>query len=136
MEHLRATDQREQPARAPRGTHLRASAGRLMRLKAFRIVAVLALVAPGTLRAQQKKADPPVAAARIGRAQIVGMVIDSLNGTYLSGAEVVIEGAKTTLFTDSLGRFRVDSLPPGTYQLGVFHPLLDTLGISLTTQPF
>jgi hypothetical protein len=106
----------------------------MMRFRAFPIMAALALVAPAALRAQ-KKADPPVA-ARIGRGQIVGMVIDSLNGTYLSGAEVVIEGAKTTLFTDSLGRFRIDSLAPGTYQLGVFHPLLDTLGISLATQPF
>ena len=41
-----------------------------------------------------------------------------------------------SVFTDSLGRFRIDSLNPGTYQVGVFHPLLDTLGLSLATQPF
>jgi len=49
---------------------------------------------------------------------------------------VIIQGAKTSLVTDSLGKFRIDSLPPGTYQIGVFHPMLDTLGISLASQPF
>jgi len=38
--------------------------------------------------------------------------------------------------TDSAGKFRIDSLAPGTYQVGVFHPLLDTLGISLSSRPF
>jgi hypothetical protein len=27
-------------------------------------------------------------------------------------------------------------LPPGTYQVAVFHPLLDTLGITLLSQQF
>lgn len=27
--------------------------------------------------------------------------------------------------TDSLGRFSIDSLAAGTYQVGVFHPLLE-----------
>jgi hypothetical protein len=48
----------------------------------------------------------------------------------------MIEGAKTTIVTDSLGKFRIDSLPPGTYQVGVFHPLLDTLGLTIATKPF
>jgi len=104
-------------------------------VRTLQIVAVLALAAPGALLAQQKTTQP-VPAARTGNAEIVGMVIDSLNGGYLSGADVVIEGAKATVVTDSLGKFRIDSLPPGTYQVGVFHPLLDTLGISLGTQPF
>jgi carboxypeptidase family protein len=93
------------------------------------------LVATAPLFAQQTKTQPPVA-AKPGTAQIVGTVIDSLNGGYLSGAEVVIQGAKATTVTDSLGRFRIDRLTPGTYQVGIFHPFLDTLGISLGTQPF
>jgi len=105
-------------------------------LSTLQIVAVLALVAPGALLGQQKTTPPPVPAAKTETAQIVGTVIDSLNGRYLSGADVVIEGAKASLVTDSLGRFAIDSLPPGTYQVGVFHPLLDTLGISLETHPF
>ncbi len=35
---------------------------------------------------------------------------------------------------DSRGRFRIDSVPPGDYRLVLSHPLLDTLGLSLTTQ--
>ena len=42
----------------------------------------------------------------------------------------------STVITDSLGRFTIDSLAPGTYQIGVFHPLLETLGLTLTTRPF
>ncbi|HXN75885.1 MAG TPA: carboxypeptidase regulatory-like domain-containing protein, partial [Gemmatimonadaceae bacterium] len=71
-----------------------------------------------------------------GKGQILGLVVDSLNGKYLSGADVIIEGARATLETDSLGRFEIDSLAPGTYQVGIFHPLLDTLGVSLATKPF
>ena len=95
-------------------------------------------IAGGPLPAQQKTtpAPAPSLAGKAGMALISGIVIDSLNGSFLRGADVIIEGAKKSLLTDSLGRFRADSLPPGTYQVGVFHPLLDTLGISLATQPF
>jgi hypothetical protein len=102
---------------------------------AFQIAAMLAVPGPAVLLAQ-KTATPPAPVAKQPMGQIVGMVLDSLNGTYLSGADVIIQGAKATLITDSLGRFRMDSIPAGTYQVGVFHPLLDTLGISLATQPF
>jgi hypothetical protein len=95
----------------------------------------VALAAAAPLLAQQTTAQPP-APAKTGRAEIMGTVIDSLNGRYLSGADVIIEGAKTTLVTDSRGAFRVDDLAPGTYQIGVFHPLLDTLGVTLATKPF
>jgi hypothetical protein len=70
------------------------------------------------------------------KAHIVGVVVDSLNFRYLSDADVVVEGAHQPLHTDSLGRFRIDSLPPGTYRVGVFHPLLDALNIELSTPPF
>ncbi len=100
-------------------------------------VTLLAVVAHGApLLAQQKTSQPPAPVAKTGKGEIVGVVIDSLNGRYLSGADVIIEGAKATLVTDSLGKFSIDNLPPGTYQVGIFHPLLDTLGISLATKPF
>ena len=99
----------------------------------------LAFAAPVT--AQQTSAPKPPAPApdtahKPGTAEILGLVVDSLNRQYLSGADVVIEGAKTSVVTDAKGRFRVTGLAPGTYQVGVFHPLLDTLGLSLATQPF
>lgn len=101
------------------------------------LVAALAVYVAGVpLLAQQKTPPATVPAAKKGNATIAGRVVDSLNGRYLSGADVIIQGAKAQLVTDSLGRFRIDSLPPGTYQVGVFHPMLDTLGISLASAPF
>ena len=93
------------------------------------------LAAP--LVAQQKPSTPPAApVATTGKAAIVGIVVDSLNGRYLAGADVIIQGTKASLVTDSLGKFFIDSLAAGTYQVGVFHPLLDTIGISLASRPF
>jgi carboxypeptidase family protein/carboxypeptidase-like protein/TonB-dependent receptor-like protein len=106
----------------------------LVRLSLGAVVAASTAGAP--LHAQQQTPPPTRAAVPTGTAAIAGIVIDSLNGRYLAGADVIIEGAKKTLVTDSVGKFIVDSLPPGTYQVGVFHPLLDTLGISLATKPF
>lgn len=96
---------------------------------ARRILLVLGLVA-APLRAQ----NPP--ATGTGKAEIVGVVVDSLDGKYLSGAEVLLDVGNRTVVTDSAGRFRIDSLAPGTYRVGAFHPLLDTLGIDLLTKPF
>jgi hypothetical protein len=110
-----------------------------MQLRRFRPFALLPLalsLASASLSAQQKSQTPPTPPAKTGKGMITGVVIDSLNGRYLSGAEVIVQGANLTRVTDSLGRFRVDSLAPGRYQVGVFHPLLDTLGTALATQPF
>ena len=94
-----------------------------------------ALAIPAHVYAQQKTPTPPPT-ARHSFGMISGVVIDSLNGGYLAGAEVIVQGAKASLRTDANGRFKLDSLPPGEYQVGVFHPLLDTLGLSLATAPF
>ena len=98
--------------------------------------ALAVLLVGGPLAAQQKTPPAPVATGKTGKAAIAGVVVDSLNGRYLTGADVMIDGTKATIVTDSLGKFRIDSLPPGTYQVGVFHPLLDTLGLTLATKPF
>ena len=121
------------------------------------LAAVLALSLAGAPMFAQAKPKPPVTTGKapattgktrdttqkapatpqpVGTASIAGVVLDSLNGTYLRGADVIIQGAKVSLVTDSVGKFRVDNLPAGTYQIGVFHPMLDTLGISLASQPF
>jgi hypothetical protein len=101
-----------------------------------RIIAGIALLLfASPVRGQNNAAQAP-GGDHTGKAQILGVVIDSLHGRYLSGADVVVEGVKTTLQTDSLGKFRLDSLPPGTYQVGVFHAVLDTLDITLLTAPF
>src|SRR4051812_2907260 len=91
----------------------------------------IALIVAAPLGAQTNPAP-----ANKGMAQIVGAVLDSVNGGLLSGATVILQGAQRTSETDSAGRFRFDSVPPGTYQLGVFHPVLDALDISIATRPF
>lgn len=68
--------------------------------------------------------------------RIVGTVSDSVNRAPLRGAEVVVSGVAALVTTDSLGRFTIDSLAPGTYQVGVFHPILESLGVTLATKPF
>lgn len=68
--------------------------------------------------------------------RIIGVVSDSINERPLRGAEVFVSGVTASVTTDSLGRFIIDSLTPGTYQVGVFHPLLESLGITLATKPF
>jgi hypothetical protein len=101
--------------------------GRILRL----VLAITLVASSGHLGAQQ-----PTAPAKTGKGRIAGVVVDSLNGRYLEGADVIIDGAEGNLVTDSAGRFEFDNIAPGTYQVGVFHPLLDTLGISLSTKPF
>lgn len=81
-------------------------------------------------------------ASSIARAQVTvtGTVTDSVSRRPLAGAMVQIEaqpshGVKTTS-SDSLGVYRVDSLAPGDYIIGFFHPALDSLGIDLTPKRF
>ncbi|MEP6732898.1 MAG: carboxypeptidase regulatory-like domain-containing protein [bacterium] len=66
-------------------------------------------------------------------AYLQGVAMDSVHGEPLVGALVQVEGTARIGPTDSLGRFLIDSIPPGTYRLLVDHPLLDTLGITLVT---
>ncbi len=91
----------------------------------------LALLLATPLGAQT--GSPPT---RSGMAQIVGAVVDSVNGGLLPGATVLLQGSQRSTETDSTGRFKFDSIPPGEYQIGVFHPLLDALDISIATKPF
>ncbi len=66
---------------------------------------------------------------------IAGLVADSLYGGPLVGAQISIEGINSEVLSDSMGRFRLDSVPPGRYRIGIFHPLLDSLGMSIASPP-
>ncbi len=62
---------------------------------------------------------------------IRGVVHDSLfGGAPLGGATIVLRGAPNTAVTDRMGRFVIRDVPAGTYQVGFFHPLLDSLEVS------
>ncbi|HUR92297.1 MAG TPA: carboxypeptidase regulatory-like domain-containing protein [Gemmatimonadaceae bacterium] len=64
---------------------------------------------------------------------LTGVVVDSVRGGYLRGATVGLLGPSRMTFTDSLGRFRIDSIPPGEYQVALFDPLLDTLSLGVVS---
>ena len=93
------------------------------------------LVALATVPAAAQIPTPPATATPAGVATIRGSVLDSLHDTLLRGALVRIENTTREAFTDSLGAYRIDSVPTGMQRLIVIHPLLDTLGISLVTPP-
>ena len=66
---------------------------------------------------------------------IAGVVVDSVNGGPLVGAQLSVEGLTAVAITDSTGHFRIDSVPAGTYRIGVFHPFLDSLALSIASPP-
>ena len=68
-------------------------------------------------------------------AVIKGTAIDSIRGGYLAGAVVRVNGTSRGAVTDSLGRFRIDSVTAGSHELELIHPFLDTLGMALKTPP-
>lgn len=105
-------------------------------MKRLRLLTAIACVAFAPLNAQNTTAPASSARPATGKARILGVVIDSLNGRALGGAEILIEGQTASANTDSLGKFGFDGLPPGNFQLAVFHPLLDTLALSILTRPF
>ena len=88
-------------------------------------------------RDMRAQATPPAAppAASSARVALEGVAWDSLSAAPMAGAVVQIvserdpAGTSRTTTSDSLGRWRIDSLVPSTYVLGYFHPALDALGL-------
>jgi hypothetical protein len=81
------------------------------------------------------KAVPAGPQAAFPHGVIAGYIADSLYGGPLVGAQITVEGINSAVISDSMGRFRVDSVPPGRYRIGIFHPLLDSLGMSIASPP-
>lgn len=61
---------------------------------------------------------------------VQGIVFDSLRGVPLAGAFVSIAGLGRATTSDARGRFRFDSLGPGTYTLAFQHDVLDSIGVA------
>lgn len=49
----------------------------------------------------------------------------------MAGAEVMLAGTAISAVTDSLGRFRMDSVAPGNYRIAFFHPFLDSISVAV-----
>lgn len=93
-----------------------------------RALLAVALVAGRLLHAQQ---PPPRGAGRID-----GVVVDSVAARPVAGAAVVVmrvnpDPGYFSVVTDGQGRFHVDSLASGTYEITVSTPLLDSLEVAL-----
>jgi hypothetical protein len=75
------------------------------------------------------------AQAVVGR--LDGTVTDSVHARPLAGVPVQALGVESpeqrhgSTTTDSTGRFRIDSLPPGRYMVGFESPLLDSLEMAV-----
>jgi len=83
--------------------------------------------------ARSQPADTTTAPLTTGFLQ--GVAVDSVHAEPLVHALVSVEGTARMAFSDSLGRFLVDSIPPGSHRVYVEHPMLDTLGVQLVTPP-
>jgi hypothetical protein len=89
--------------------------------------------APTTIAPAPGSTGPLAGSSTMGYLQ--GVAIDSIHGTPLVNAMIQLSGTDRVGITDSLGRFLVDSIKPGSYKVDVDHPILDTLGILLSTAP-
>jgi carboxypeptidase family protein len=58
-----------------------------------------------------------------------GVAFDSLLGRPLAGATVWLQDLNRSAFTDSAGRFVLDSVPPGRHVFLLAHPDLDSAGL-------
>ena len=96
-------------------------------------LAGVAMSAAAPVAAQAPTSAAP-ASAQASTARLVGFAYDSINAGPLAGAMVLVSGTPRMGMSDSTGRFFVDSIPVGEYQLALFHPLLDSLNLGIATR--
>jgi carboxypeptidase family protein len=77
------------------------------------------------------QAAGPRSVALVPRRAIEGIVFDRMHGRPLEGAQVYLSGTSFTTTTKADGRFRLDSIPVGVYNVSFAH---ESLGL-LPTRP-
>lgn len=70
-----------------------------------------------------------------GTSMLTGVVVDSVRGGFLKGASVAVLGPSRMGLTDSLGRFSIDGIPPGSHRVTLMDDLLDSLSLSVVSAP-
>ena len=81
------------------------------------------------------------AQAQRATARLEGTVTDSAHGRPLAGATVLITknspqpAAWYSVTADDRGRYRLDTLAAGKYSVALWHPILDSLELSLPPRP-
>jgi hypothetical protein len=106
---------------------------RRSRIEGFAVALLAGLSAP--LGAQAGAVPPGASPVAHAGADVVGALVDSIHGGSLAGATVTVVGTSFRTSSIADGTFRLDGIPPGTYTLAVSHPLLDTLGVEITSRP-
>lgn len=87
------------------------------------------------LFARAANAEAPDTTSNVTGASVSGIVRDSIAHAPLAGAVVQLVASDNparfgrTANTDSTGRFVFNDVPDGSYTLGFFHPVLDSLGV-------
>ena len=102
----------------------------VVRLSRTAIIGLLAAGLPVASAVGQGQNTPPPAA---GYATVSGTAFDSVRGGPLVGATLTVEGSFRHAISDSSGRFHIDSVEPGERRIGIFHPILDSLGIGISS---
>jgi len=64
-------------------------------------------------------------------AMVLGTVYDSVRLRPAAGAVIRVDSSSLTATADSLGRFRIIGIPPGSHALWMETPILDTLGVTI-----
>lgn len=95
-------------------------------------VFALAALFPMFLEAQSSSTP---AAPAPPHSTLRGVAVDSVRGGFLKGASVAVVGPSRMALTDSLGRFSIDSIPPGSHRIALMDDLLDSLSISVVSVP-
>jgi hypothetical protein len=85
------------------------------------------------VQAQPVQVQPVHVQPGVGRGPVHGVAFDSLRRVPLVGALVSLVGGSRTTTSDASGRFRFDSVSPGTYTATLMHEALDSLGLSGVT---
>lgn len=75
----------------------------------------------------------PLAGQSAAGVTVTGIAFDSLRGVPLTNAFVILTERSRSTTSDERGRFRFDSVPPGTYTFAMQHEAFDSLGLSGAT---
>ncbi|HEV2181525.1 MAG TPA: carboxypeptidase-like regulatory domain-containing protein, partial [Gemmatimonadaceae bacterium] len=103
-------------------------------LRVAAMSAAIALVAPPVAPAQQPSAPDTTAGTVVS-----GEVYDSVQAAAIGGAIVQLvslpnPAVSFSVRSDSLGRYSIAHVPPGTYLIGFVDPMLSELGLSMIEQ--
>ena len=74
--------------------------------------------------------QPAIAQGGVAGVSVHGVAYDSVRGEPLRNAFIAILGTARSAHSDARGRFRLDSVPPGTYVFAAQHDAVDSLGLT------